>query len=1516
MGRVHARRRSTLALVCFAALFGLIVLSARVQSAGAEAGGALVAEPVLSETAAGVRTLYGASPAEAPGEVWGFGESSGERGQLVRYTEAGGWEALPAPLDAEGQPVPLSRTAIPAGASAGRTTTAGGLVAFASLGPANSVEPQALIVRDPGGPPRVINAPEPPILEPTEKLFPASGVVTPVSMKLAAIEEPGGRTGAFVVPSTGTVVTKNVLHYDGTGWTREPICKEAAPAVCNATQGLVGIGFSVLAVDATSAGNAWLLAQFKNTTERTAGHLVLMRREEGRWRPQSAKSVTEGALKGPNGASFFAKETSEPAPGTKVIVAAREKGQPLTVTSEGLWIDVSLTAPTETSDGTLFYNFEKAEFTGSWCDLQGAAAVMCTGPLGSQLQGGEGRSFAWPGNGAPGEEFGSRAITGVGQGAMLIFEHGAFSRIPLDGSGGSSAGAALSAPDQGWLGPSYHLTREPVVSGLASWPVPFRRPLTAIAAQPGAAVGALGSQALAVGQDGQVAHYFPGVGWQAEPLLTSSGSRAKPNLRAVAWPEANFAYAVGNEGAMWMWRGSTGLWEPDPGAPPNLIRGNFTGIAFQPGEPSRGYAVGKQGLLLSYGRRWTQEPLPAGISPEVNITAITFAGAEAIATYSIPVSNGPNKTPTYTGGLLINNGSGWRVDEEVSKVLGEAEAGHEGPAPRRVAGLPDGGAVVAGISGGVIEREAAGAPWHVVSGGPVGYPVALAAIREGGQLRAILSSSGGTGPAEQSTDEAQAIGQPEAGQPPLLTEPYPLPSSGYLVRQTATGWRDEQRQAYPLPETIAGQTFYDLPRRPDPILALLLSSDGSEGWAVGGAAGGIGAEAEAIQTASAMRYGPAAAVPENERVAPMQTPAAAATFAIGGNAACAGPCADLAGTGIGPDVWLRSAVEKAAGISGVRAFLYTGTSVAAGAAGLGRLAFGEEERAYARRLGSGAGALPVYAAPSETDAYQGSLSAFASNFEGFPAPFGKAPLPTASGIVAGEPAVNPAANDSYWFESRSLGGELPVRVIVLDYSIAPLSAEKKCWLATQLAAARASTPPVPAIVVANREVGSEAELGRILVTGEDPLCPTAGPPGTASAYFFKSNSNRQGTVNWEGGSIPAFSTGTLGYIRITDPATSQHAPASGFLLAAVGEPNANGVAPVTVSLIPSIGSLAIDATDGTLLRRSQPALFEALARRPLAGLSCRGSGAPQFCEGVAPDPYVQIPDHCIRGFENATCASELLAEYRFSSSRPDIANFVEVDPASTNPRAVYLRNGKPVPDPKSGLLCAFNAGKTIVTVETGGLSYSVPVTVQAGSVARPCGTVPLSEQPVPPPKPTVPPLPPTESSPPHFTHPTSTLPPPHAPATNPPSVPAQTPSAPAVHHPIKPPAAIKAPFFATPTPAIAPIVVIVPPPPAPAVEPTPPSGTSPVTQPATSPEPEEEEEAAFDLVHHMAAYRHERGRNAAAVFSSSPGGGPSLHYFVPALVLLLALAGAAVAKPRRRPEPLAYETRVTPRRPR
>lgn len=1530
-----------LALVVF---LGVAVAATRPATVRAAGGGALVAEPVLPATAAGARELFGASPAEALGEVWGVGTKPGRDSQqviageqdIIRYTDAGGWESLPEPVEAEG--APISGMEIPEAATAGRTTPAGGVAVAAQIGSAASGTPerlQAFLVRDPGGAFRVVLPPEG-FLGEGEELFQYTEPRQATSIQMAPVEESTAATGVFVAPHLlpGHLLT-SILHYNGEEWTRERICVAAVTSVCETDplpeSAKPSRRFKVIAIDAGDPTDAWLLAEEAESSE----GIILLHREEGEWR--------RVALGGPLGARYGVAQSE--IGGKRVSVKPRAKGQPLTVSSSGLWVDATIKIGPSEIDTTLYYDTRVGDptadqVTGAWCGQlppgtpEEVAASFCTGELPSDLPNGEGRSFAWPGKGGPGEEFGARAITGVGKGAMLLFENGAFTTVPLDGNGGGAQGAAIAYPAEegrgeggieGWLGPSYRLTREQIPSGLVSWPVPFRRPLLALASEPGAPVGELGTQVLAVGEAGQVARYVPGVGWQPESLLTGSGAKATPNLRAVAWPVPGLAYAVGDEGAMWIWRKGTGFWEPDPGAPPNLIRGNFTGIAFDPDEPERGYAVGQQGLLLGHGRdageestkSWTQETLPEELGSEPNITSVTFAGNEAIATCS-----------NCTGGVIVNDGTGWRIESQIDEDF-KTDDGRE-PSIRLVAGLPDGGVAIATSSGEIIEREGVGAPWHAASGPPLGVPVALQVIREGGQLRAIVSVEANSINANEAgpglAEIPQGVVQPPPGQAPLLIEPYGLPVSGYMVRQTATGWRDEQRQSYPIPPEPTDQNplsphEIDIPRSSDPVLAFLVSAEGSKGWAVGGQTGQLGGtvlptyEKEGLQTAAVMRIGEAAAPPANASTVPIPTTPGEATFAIGGNAQCADVCADLAATGIGPDVWLEAAVGKAAVTPGVRAFLYTGAGVAQGIeeGDVTRDEFGGEEAAYAHRLGSAAGGLPVYATPAESDLYESSLSLFGQKFAGFDAPLGETAPPAGTYPVEGGEGDRAAGNYSYAFESTSLTGGEPVRLIVLDYPSASLGTEEQCWLASQLAAAKTAVPPQPAIVIGNREVGAEARLAQLLVTGTDEACPE-GEPGAASAYFYDSpEENVASLVAWGSATIPTYGTGSLGYINIPNLAQTGslngYTAAAGFLLASVDTSARNpttNIAPVTARLIPSIGSLAINALDGTLLRRSQVALFEALARRPEAGFFCSGNEAPQSCTNVKPDPYVEIPARCVN---QSVCNTQMLPEYRFSSSRPDIANFVKQDPASSNLRAVYLNaEGKPEADPTSGLLCAFNSGTTTVSVETGGLSYSVPVTIQKGSVSQPCGTVPRTDLPAPAPAVTPPPLPPA-AQPPFKTPATFRTPPPAPPlpvVPTPPTAPVPTPIP--VHPPVPPKPPAPAPHYFFPSnPGIFQQHVIVPPAPPGAAEPAPPTGTSPVTQPAVSPEPEQEEEAAFDLVHHAVAVRHEPGSAAAATaayrYRSQGGGVPWLIYGLPSLVIIAALSSSGIAGRRRRREP-------------
>ena len=698
--------------------------------------------------------------------------------------------------------------------------------------------------------------------------------------------------------------------------------------------------------------------------------------------------------------------------------------------------------------------------------------------------------------------------------------------------------------------------------------------------------------------------------------------------------------------------------------------------------------------------------------------------------------------------------------------------------------------------------------------------------------------------------------------------PDPLPISGYLLRETAAGWQDLEQQAYPnvQPTVNPEPDNEDLPNWPDAVLALDVNPSGGEGWAVGGNTGAFVEQSKVkgaqllSQTSTALRLGAGAAPPLSPG-APISTPAGQVTFAVGGNAQCGGPCAELANEGPGPDGWLSAAVSRAAHIPNVRSFLYTGARVASDAGQeLAPDAFLRELDAY-RSDFAGAGALPVRIAPSPSDLdAERSLSAFDSVLGGY-APAGTAP--------AGTPQP-PEGTGAYAFETGGGGGQ--VRVIVLDFS--GTVGGQLIWLAAQLENARQSA--VPAIVMGNANITESSSPN---YSQEATAVRQVLLAGNASAYLYDSpEENRIGSIGTGSGAIPALGTGTLGYV-LAPALPEEFLGSSGILLVSVDTAmrESSNRAPVTATLVPNISQLSLDATDGTLLRRSQQALFQALARRPAGGFEDAGaSTAPE----LAPDPYVPIPETC----NGARCANFIAPSYSFTSSNVEVGDFVEPETISGNPLAVLQGpNGRPIHDSSSGLFCAYNPGTTTVSVSTGGLTYSEQVTVQAGSVEQPCGTVPLlhptaATRSAAAPVPALPPSSPPASSP---TPVSVTPPPPPAPA---PVVPA----APAPAHTLPSPAG-PAPFFLSPAAPVPLVAVPLLPPPV-LARPIPPSGTAPVTvvSPVAAAEEKREEEEAV-----------ESARNNMAIYNPDDPSLPPVSLV--GLILIAAAAGVGIRRAGRGP---------------
>jgi hypothetical protein len=1511
LGLMPVRRwRLAVALVAGLALLALGGWQIVGRGGRAVASGSVAPTPQpMLGTADASTDLMGAATAGAPGEAWAYrvlpldaspaggseqdafapAAKTSPRGQLVfeRATDADpDWSIVETPLDEEGH---VYRGMDPDRMSARIAAHGGGLlVGNDSTRP--SGKQTVVLAREPGGRFRVL--PEPPasvLLGVGEADEPGESGDT--SAETLAEKEGSGLVADTAVESEGHTEAYfgalgrtrdlGVARWNGEKWTREPV---------ELPSGYTG-SFTIVAISGTSSKNLWLLGEAEASSG--LGILLFERKEtkvgEFRWEAASLGSSLFAAVETP------ARDVTKLGPLTG-------EAQPLTVTEKGVWIDGNLQAPGGGSDGydfTLYYDIAEAKITGSWCDAHdGSGAAICEHPLGSSFGRDAGyRSFAFEGPG-----YGTRIVTdplrpggeeSTNMGSYLSFEGSSFTWMPGAGPG-DAPGGAFYTPTDGWLEGPVQVTTTQQPARLVGWPVSARGPFTAVAPAPGSTPGVFNAQALAVGADGVVARYTPGHGWEREFLQTSSGAVSSPTLRAVAWPEPNRAFAVGDLGAMWIWRAETGLWEKDPAAPLDGFQGNLDGIAFDPSEPGLGYAVGQSGVLLKYGKSWTQEEeLPQGFK-EANFTSVTFAGSEAMV--------------AAEHDLLVNEGSGWKVEPEVHALLASLP---EAPSLNVVAGLPNGGAVLAGRDV-VLERDSAGAPWHF-SEQPIVDETAIAAapLLEGSHVRALLSVV----PSFQ-YPPLLVLPPVEPDTPPPLIPPNPLPGDGYLLRETAGGWEDEERAAY------AGDS-QDKPLKVDPIAALDVGTTGI-GWALGGWSGeaddaGRGTASkgsgqtirENVQTAGVYSYAPEGNPPgpsgEDSASIPMQS--GAATFAVGGHADCVEPCASLADEAIAPDRNLSAALGEIAGLStqpnGPRMLLYTGGRETPGE--------GPESPAEADRyaqLMSGGASLPVYPALSAGDSEGSEDSAFAAAFAGSNAPFGEGGTPagvSTANIPPPTGAVRPGARTHYAFDSSGPAGT--VRVIVIDNSRGSLTvsdpyqnpAEPQApWLERMLADARARG--IPAIVVGSRELNPNLPPALNVATdaAEEAQIMVA---GGASAYLYERPEESRTSQIPSGGAvtIPEFGTGALGYrSAVSDSFTPGQPDAlfgtNGYLLVSVEVAKRNpatNVAPVNARLIPLVQEVSLDPVDGTLLRRSAPALFTGLGRRPLAGdrwgpISA-SSGNPN---PPGSDPYAEFPPALCR---QSDCSSAIEPEYTFTSSEPEIANFVAQDPNSANLRKpLQNAEGHVIPDSRSSILCAFNPGTTIVTVSAGGLSYSIPVTVQGGSVEQPCGTVPLSPS--------------------HFKVAASSAA--AVPTAPPPSpAPAPAPIAPPPPPPVVPAAVTKvvpkpAPKVALPL-AFLPIVQVpaaggvrvVPPPPAASFADTIPPGGATVRVF----EEKREEEAAPEQSQAFARYPASvPARDYASAGAS--GGSPRLGTYGPplAVLILLAGAGASIGRGRRRSRRAAF----------
>ena len=364
-------------------------------------------------------------------------------------------------------------------------------------------------------------------------------------------------------------------------------------------------------------------------------------------------------------------------------------------------------------------------------------------------------------------------------------------RAPTTAGSAARAGRRATAP-----------TRSP--AALRHWPVPFRHPLTAIAAEPGKAVGAIDAQALAVGDQGEVARYAPGQGWSPEPLLGATGRRATPRLRGVAWPDRRPRLRRRRQRP----RCGCGARPPASGSPTPPSRrasalANFTGIAFDPGQPRprlRDRQAGRAAAL--------RPPVDAGAAArrprrrELHLDRVRRPARRSSPTRR-PSARRRRTRATAAASSSTTARAGARTTTLGRRAAasrptaGDSSGVEATPGARRRAARRQRGRRHARrrTSPSATAPAAPGTPRTLDRGRlPVGAGrVPRGRRRSGRSLSIDIADVPAGARAPRSTSTRSSTRRPPARRRSSPT-PTRSPGDGYVLRQTARGWHDEQHQ--------------------------------------------------------------------------------------------------------------------------------------------------------------------------------------------------------------------------------------------------------------------------------------------------------------------------------------------------------------------------------------------------------------------------------------------------------------------------------------------------------------------------------------------------------------------------------------------------------------------------------------------------------------------------------------------------------------------------------------------------
>ena len=1060
------------------------------------------------EVPGAARTLvpFGVETTSAGPRAWALGRA-GDATLVLQRSPGGGWSAT------------RLATGRPAGGEAPQH--AGELTADGH-GAVLLAQPTQLFTRAPGA--AFTAAPDPGAALAADEQLVGGDAATATARTLLAVIG-GDSPATFVAPTTADGTGRAVLRLDADGWHREPV--DAPEPV------------RPVALAAAGPARAWMLA--------TAGdRVVLLRRDptDPRWVLVSFDDELQAAV-------------------SKVEVAP-PPADPLTATSDGVWIDLRVTPPGATApidlterlkvteapapdptatptatatadrhrdghgDGDGHRHGERdpdappphrwsltaAGATGTRCAITrwassspAAAAATARWPRPRRRR----RSSAPARSARPSIVASLRASAPATPSAKagtppwtVRRSHcaKASARTAARRRRRSPSRPTARASPAGRSRSARCAARSPARPRLAD-PLPLRDALVAGATSPTG-----DGRVFALGRSSGAMLYAPGSGWSRaiSPLLEIG----LPPL-ALVWPRPNVLIAGGSAGLL-----ATADADPfsvtfgfdDRELPPMRVtnfrdlkvENTIIAIACTPSDPLDCVAGGLDGLIVRGDGR-NWRILALPATAPTHITGVAFDG----------------RTPLLatTDGLYVGEASGDAYVRDDDLRARMTAAGLPA-AVRTVATVADGGIAVDGR----FVRDSAATPWRPTAAPLDLHPYALAAYRDpDGAVRSIVSATSEATPLPEPFDPEDDDGGPpdeeaEEQGPPLYA---PSPADAVVLRESADGWIDLDRSRF---QWSGGR---DLPDMTPNTRAILVDADGS-GVLLGGVSDpstrpsySDGPDAATLAgVASARRLERGAPAPAPSPGATSQggeTPASPGSvrLAVGGHPACLDRCGGAGGQGYAPDTHLQAAIAR------VRAMVAGGAGPAALLIGGGRASLGGEPldpggaRRY-RELTQGAG-VPTYVLPGPGDVPDGGAEAFASAFATAAAPQGTGEAPAGVDLLTvtqPDAAVPGQARSTFAFDVKAPAGT--VRVIAIDNAAGRLAGgpdgAQAQWLRATMEQARLAG--FPSVVVGstplddsqNAKPAEDAEEEIALLAGHaSAYVATAGVDDPADRFF-------------------------------------------------------------------------------------------------------------------------------------------------------------------------------------------------------------------------------------------------------------------------------------------------------------------------------------------------------------------------------------------------------------------------------